>query len=80
MTSKKKKSSAEEVKQKPKFQLSHINEFAADVKNEFGKIVWPAKKQTVGSTAVVVVLVIIISFYLGAVDLLLGKLIGFMLK
>lgn len=77
---KKKKSSENEVDKKPQFQISRINEFASDVKNEFGKIVWPAKKQTIGSTAVVVVLVMIISFYLGAVDLLLGKLIGLLIK
>lgn len=78
--SKKKKGSDNEVDAKPQFQISRINEFATDVKNEFGKIVWPAKKQTIASTAVVAVLVMIISFYLGAVDLLLGKMIGLLLK
>lgn len=62
------------------FQPGRVKEFAAEVKNEFGKIVWPARKQTVGTTAVVVVLVMIISFYLGAVDLLLGKIIGYVLR
>lgn len=77
----KKKGRAEkELEAAPKFQLSRVKEFAADVKSEFGKIVWPDKKQTMGSTAVVVVFVIMISFYLGAVDLLLGKMIRFILK
>jgi len=62
------------------FQLSRINEFATDVKGEFGKIAWPTKKQTVTSTVVVVVLVMLMSFYLGAVDLVLGKLIGLFLR
>ena len=62
------------------FRLGRVKEFATEVKNEFGKIVWPAKKQTVNTTAVVVVLVMIISFYLGAVDLLLGKIIGYVLR
>jgi preprotein translocase subunit SecE len=57
-----------------------VKEFVNEVKNEFGKIVWPAKKQTVGTTAVVVILVLIISFYLGAVDLFLGKIIGYVLR
>jgi len=62
------------------FSPGRIKEFVSEVKNEFGKIVWPAKKQTVGTTVVVVVLVMIISFYLGAVDLLLGKIIGYVLR
>ena len=73
-----KKKSTEE--QAPAFQLSRVNEFAADVKSEFIKIVWPTKKQTMTSTVVVVVLVILVSFYLGAVDLILGKLIGLILR
>ena len=85
MTSKKarqakKKEVAVEVDSSSGFQVGRLNEFAAEVKNEFGKIVWPAKKQTMGSTVVVVVLVMTISFYLGAVDLLLGKLIGLILR
>jgi len=62
------------------FRPDRIKEFAAEVKIEFGKIVWPARKQTVATTMAVVVLVMIISFYLGAVDLLLGKLIGYILR
>jgi hypothetical protein len=50
-------------------QISRAKEFAAGVKSEFN----------MGSTAVVVVFVILISFYLGAVDLVLGKIIGLFL-
>ncbi|OGR01290.1 MAG: preprotein translocase subunit SecE [Deltaproteobacteria bacterium RIFOXYD12_FULL_50_9] len=57
-----------------------IKQFAGDVKNEFDKVAWPDKKHTFGSTIVVVILVMIISFYLGGVDLLLGKLISFILR
>ncbi|MEW6500713.1 MAG: preprotein translocase subunit SecE, partial [Thermodesulfobacteriota bacterium] len=42
--------------------------------------VWPAKKQTMLSTVVVVVLVMLMSLYLGAVDLVLGKIIGLILR
>ena len=77
---KKKKGSSPQNVEEPKFQLSKINEFTADVKTEFGKITWPDRKHTFASTAVVIVLVTIISFYLGAVDLILGKLIGFVLN
>ncbi|MHB1183494.1 MAG: preprotein translocase subunit SecE [Desulfobulbia bacterium] len=77
---KSKKAVGNEPEQESVFRPGRVKEFATEVKNEFGKIVWPAKKQTVGTTAVVVVLVMIISFYLGAVDLLLGKIIGYVLR
>ena len=59
-----------------KFEISKIKEFIREVKIEFQKIAWPDKKHTLATAGVVVVLVIMISFYLGAVDLILGKLIG----
>ncbi len=63
-----------------KYSIARIKEFSGEVQREFNKIAWPDKKHTLGSTGVVVVLVMIISCYLGAVDLLLGKLIGFILN
>lgn len=66
--------------EKKSFQFSRISEFASEVKIEFGKIVWPDKKVTIGSTGVVIVLVCILSVYLGAVDLFVGKLVGYLLR
>jgi len=63
-----------------KFTLETAKVFSNEVKAEFNKIAWPDKKHTMGSTGVVIVLVMLISFYLGAVDLVLGKLIGLVLK
>ena len=63
-----------------KYSIARVKEFSGEVKNEFNKIAWPDKKHTLGSTGVVVVLVMIISVYLGAVDLILGKLIGAILN
>lgn len=62
------------------FSLTRAKEFAAEVKSEFKKIVWPDKKVTVGSTGVVLVLVFLVSVYLGAVDLFIGKLVSYILK
>ncbi len=62
------------------FQLERIKHFSAEVKTEFGKISWPERKQTLGSTVVVVILVMLISVYLGAVDLFLGKMISLILN
>ena len=63
-----------------KFSVSTISDFSADVKKEFGKIAWPPKNTTIRTTGVVIVLVFLISFYLGAVDMVLGKLINLILN
>ena len=62
------------------FSPARVKEFAAEVKSEFKKIVWPDKKVTMGSTGVVLVLVFLVSIYLGAVDLFIGKLVSYILK
>lgn len=69
-----------ESEESSKFDIRKINQFTTEVKNEFGKIAWPDKKHTMATTGVVVVLVFMVSFYLGAVDLILGKLIGLVIK
>jgi preprotein translocase subunit SecE len=77
----KKGKSAPVVQAEPSpFSLKRIKAFVNEVKAEFGKIVWPDKKVTIGSTGVVIVLVFVISIYLGAVDLLVGRLVSFILK
>jgi preprotein translocase subunit SecE len=48
------------------FQKS--GQFLREVKIELKKVTWPTRKQTMGSTVVVVVLVMIISLFLGLVD------------
>lgn len=62
------------------FSILEIKKFFQEVHSEFNKVVWPDKKVTVGLTGFVVILVFVISLYLGSVDLLLGKLVSFVLK
>lgn len=76
----KKKAADKAVSDASGFRLSKIKEFTGEVKVEFGKITWPTRKNTIGSTVVVVILVVIISCYLAVVDLSLGKLIGSILN
>lgn len=54
-------------------------QFLREVKVEFKKVTWPLKIQTVGSTVVVIVLVVCVSFYLGLVDVILSSLIRLVL-
>jgi len=49
--------------------------FLKDVKAELKKVTWPSRQQTLGSTLVVIVLVMIISVFLGTVDLGLSGVI-----
>jgi len=56
-----------------------IIQFLREVKVELKKVAWPSKKQTMGSTLVVLILVIIISFFLGIVDFALSSFIRIIL-
>ena len=55
-------------------------QFLREVKVELKKVAWPSRKQTLGSTAVVIVLVVLISLFLGVVDMGLSTLIRLVLK
>ncbi|OQY04508.1 MAG: preprotein translocase subunit SecE [Desulfobacteraceae bacterium 4572_123] len=50
-------------------------QFLREVKVELKKVTWPSRKQTIGSTLVVIVLVMIISLFLGVVDIGLSGLV-----
>jgi preprotein translocase subunit SecE len=62
------------------FSPAQIKIFVGEVKAEFLKIVWPDKKTTLGLTAIVVTLAVIMAMYLGSIDLFLGKLISMFLR
>jgi preprotein translocase subunit SecE len=51
-------------------------EFLNDVRSELKKISYPTRSETVGSTTVVIVLTVIVSFFLALADLLLVRLLG----
>jgi preprotein translocase subunit SecE len=55
-------------------------QFLREVKIELKKVTWPSRKQTMGSTAVVIVLVVIISLFLGLVDMGLQSLVKVVLQ
>lgn len=55
-------------------------QFLREVKMELKKVTWPSRKQTIGSTVVVLVLVTIIAFFLGAVDIGLSSLVKLVLQ
>jgi len=59
--------------------LNQGMQFLREVKVELKKVTWPTRKQTIGSTAVVILLVMIISMFLGVVDIGLSSLIRIIL-
>lgn len=71
------KSSTE--KKEPNFVGKSI-QFLREVKVELKKVTWPSKKQTMGSTLVVLLLVMIISLFLGVVDMGLSGLVRVVLQ
>lgn len=59
--------------------LAKTKIFFDDVKLELGKVTWPTRKETVSTTWVVVVIIVLISLYLGACDVVLAKLMRLIL-
>ena len=57
-----------------------IKNFFREVKVELKKVVFPSREEVIGSTKVVLVLVLIVAVFLGLIDLVLSKLIGMAVK
>ena len=60
--------------------IQKIKEFFSEVKIEFKKVVFPGKDELIGSTWVVIITVLLISMYLGIVDLGLSELVKSLLR
>jgi len=78
---KKKSAAAGPVAVRPKDNIfTKTAQFLREVKVELKKVTWPSRKQTIGSTAVVIALVMIISLFLGVVDFGISSLIRIVLQ
>lgn len=60
--------------------MKNILKFFKESKDELLKVVWPTRKQTVEMTVAVLIIVVFVGFYLGALDYLLTKALTFLLK
>jgi len=56
--------------------IQQIQEFFKDLKGELKKVTFPSKNETLGSTAVVIVFVLIIGVFLAVIDSVLVKLVS----
>ncbi len=62
-----------------KIVVERIKQFLAGSKGELKKVTWPTPKQTLASTSVVIIVVIIVSVFLGIVDFGLTKVVKLVL-
>jgi len=62
-----------------KVVIEKIKQFLAGSKIELKKVTWPTPKQTLASTSIVIVVVIIVSTFLGIVDFGLTKIVKLVL-
>jgi preprotein translocase subunit SecE len=60
--------------------FNRVRNFLKEVKIELKKVVFPNREEVIGSTKVVIITVVIISIFLGLVDLGLSKLVSLALK
>jgi preprotein translocase subunit SecE len=60
--------------------IDKVKEFFREVKVEIKKVVFPSKDELLGSTWVVIITILIVSVFLGIVDLGLTRLVGVALR
>jgi len=57
-----------------------VRQFLREVRVELSKVTWPTRKDTIASTSVVLIIVILIAAFLGIVDLGLSRLMRILLS
>ena len=60
--------------------IGKATEFLSNVKGELKKVTWPTRKDTFASTLVVLILVVVVTVFLWAVDTVLSSLIRVLLS
>lgn len=55
--------------------IQSLADFFKDIRTELGKVTFPTKSETIGSTTVVIVFTVIVSLFLWVVDIVLVRLL-----
>ena len=55
--------------------IARAFEFLAEVRAEVNRVTWPSRREAMGGTAVVVVVVLLMALFLGTVDAILSKIV-----
>jgi preprotein translocase subunit SecE len=59
--------------------VARLREFVQEVLAEFRKVTWPSRQELVNSTVVVIAVTLVLAFFLGAVDIVLARLVEWVL-
>lgn len=62
------------------FMLKKIKVFFSQVKEELSKVDWTKRPELIASTSVVIITVVVLCIYIGLVDIILTKVIDFVLR
>ena len=57
-----------------------LGQYFEDAKSELGKVSWPTRKEVKATSIAVLILVVIMSIFLGIVDVLLAKIVEVILS
>jgi preprotein translocase subunit SecE len=68
------------VKERTSGTIDTIGQFLREARIELSKVTWPTRKDTIASTSVVLVIVVLIAAFLGIVDLGLSRLMRILLS
>ncbi len=60
--------------------FERAKQFISEVRIELKKVTWPARKEAIASTSVVIVAVFLVALYLGLIDLGLSRLLGLVIR
>lgn len=64
-------------KKKMKNLINKVIQFLKDVRFELGKVTWPSRRELLGSTVIVMIMSVIVSIFIGVVDLGFSNLVSF---
>jgi preprotein translocase subunit SecE len=60
--------------------LRRAQEFVREVMAEFRKVTWPSRQELINSTVVVITVTVVVSLFLGAVDVVLARIVERILR
>src|SRR6266498_1953018 len=60
--------------------VTRAREFVREVLIEFRKVTWPSRQELLNSTAVVIVVTVVLAFFLGGVDIGLARIVERILR
>ncbi len=60
--------------------MKKIVKFLKEVRAELKKVGWPGRRELIKLTLVVIVVTLVVSLYIGGLDLIFAKLMGILIK